>query len=79
MTPKQLANVLIKILGLSLSIGSIPMLTIGLINTTQTGYGRQNLYNWLSPLSSSIAIAIGIFLIIKSPTVAAFLFKNENE
>jgi hypothetical protein len=81
MKSKQLANVLIKILGLSVSVHGIPSVITGLFQLLQyRGMGSQGGgYYWLLPFSSVILVAIGIYLVIKSRDVAAFLFKDEDE
>jgi hypothetical protein len=43
------------------------------------GFGSHRGYYWLYPLSSVVLLAIGIYLIVKSRDVAAFLFKDEDE
>jgi len=67
MRSKQLANVLIKILGLSLVVHGIP----GVI-----GVWYSSLFNGLQLV---LLPALGIFLIVKSRVIAEFLFKNEDE
>jgi hypothetical protein len=80
MKTKQLANVLIKILGLSVIVHPIPTIITGLLQMTQVrGMGSQGAYFWLYPFSYVILIAIGIYLVVKSRDVAAFLFKDEDE
>jgi uncharacterized membrane protein len=79
MKTKQLANVLIKILGLSVLVHSIPAIITGLFNMVRArGVGSPGDY-WFYPVSSVILTAIGIYLIVKSRDVAEFLFKNEDE
>lgn len=79
MKTKQLANVLIKILGLSVLVHSIPTIITGLFNIVRArGVGSPGDY-WFYPVSSVVLAAIGIYLIVKSQDVAAFLFKGENE
>ena len=80
MKSKQLANVLIKILGLSVLVHGIPSIISGLLSMLQVrGMGSQGSYFWLYPLSPVIVVAIGIYFIAKSRDVAAFLFKDEDE
>jgi hypothetical protein len=80
MKSKQLANVLIKILGLSVFVHGIPSIITGLYTVLQIrNVGPQSGFYWLYPLSPVVLVAIGIYLIVKSQDVAAFLFKDENE
>jgi hypothetical protein len=79
MKTKQLANVLIKILGLSVFVHSIPGIITGLFNILRaSGVGSPRDY-WFYPVSSVVLAAIGIYLIVKSQDVSEFLFKSENE
>jgi uncharacterized membrane protein len=80
MKTKQLANVLIKILGLSVIVHGIPSFITGFIPMLQ-GIGSSSskgLY-WLYLCASVILIVIGIYFVVKSRDVAAFLFKDEDE
>ena len=82
MKSKQLANVLIKILGLSVLVHAIPSILSGLLPMFQTigSHGGVYLnYNWIYPSSSLVSVAIGIYLVVKSRAVTAFLFKDEDE
>jgi multisubunit Na+/H+ antiporter MnhC subunit len=80
MKSKQLANVLIKILGLSVLVHGIPSILTGLANLIQArGVGSHGDFFWLYPLTSVVLVAIGIYLIVKSRDVTALLFKDENE
>ena len=79
MKTKQLANVLIKVLGLSMLIHGIsgvilPLLNVLLVNGGRSGSGSLNY-----ALSSMIVPVIGICLIVKSRCLADWLFKNEDE
>lgn len=82
MKTKQLANILIKILGLSVIVHGIPSILTGLLTVLQAGgvgFGSRGGYFWLYPLSSVVLLAVGIYLILKSRDVAAFLFKDDDE
>ena len=80
MKSKQLANVLIKILGLSVLVHGIPSILTGLLTLSQArGVGSRGEYFWLYPLSSVVLVAIGIYFIVKSRDVTAILFKDEDE
>jgi hypothetical protein len=74
--PKQLANVLIKILGLSVLIHSIPGIIAALSN-----FGRAGTAGSLDAcsLSSVLMAVVGFLLISNSRTVTERLFKNEPE
>ena len=82
MKTKSLANILIKILGLSVLVHAIPAIVSGLLPMFQAMGAHGNFYSnnyWLYPLSPAVSVAIGIFLIVKSREVMAFLFQDENE
>ena len=66
MKTKQLANVLIKVLGLSIFIRSI-------------ADSIMVLFHQAFPISSLVLVAIGIYLIIQSRQVTALLFKDDSE
>jgi small neutral amino acid transporter SnatA (MarC family) len=82
MKSKQLANVLIKVLGLSLCAQSVMHLGTGIfnllanINTTYTGRGY---FLWSGLLMGLIVAAIGIYFIVRSRNIAGCLFKDEGE
>jgi hypothetical protein len=92
MKPKQLANVLIRILGLSLVVHGIPaligVLTSGLVLLIQAMHdGNPNSLNhysymsysmiyWLTPVAE---FAIGFYLIARSRQLTERLFKDEAE
>ena len=79
MKTKQLANILIKILGLSLFIQNINNIILVLLSVMQgRGFGPPSPF-WAYPLLVMVVPAIGICLIIMSRTVADFLFKDEEE
>ena len=82
MKTKQLANILIKILGLDVLVHGIPSIISGLLPVFQAMSSPGNVYwnhYWIYPLSAAVSVVIGIYLVIKSRDVAAFLFKNEDE
>jgi len=76
MKSKQLANVLIKLLGLSLCAQSVMHFLIGIWNIFTNTRTPILSFNFLS---GAVLAAIGVFLIIKSRDVAGFLFKNEED
>jgi hypothetical protein len=75
---KQLANVLIKILGLSVILNDIPSVLASLITFFQVpkGSGGSAL---LYLMAGMIAIVVGIVLIVTSRSVAEHLFKDDDE
>ena len=83
MKSKQLANVLIKILGLSVIVQSIPAIIRGLVNAIHAGMRAREVGMppdyWFYPASSVVLAAIGIYLMLKSRDVAECLFKGEDE
>ena len=88
MKSKQLANVLIKILGLSVIVHSFPTILGSLFVLMQSGgqvtvsnYGRVSAApdNSLFIASSLVTVFIGVFLIVKSRAIAEFLLKAEDE
>jgi hypothetical protein len=89
MKTKQLANILIKILGLSVFIHAIPGIIQGTYDAVRIGmamqagmheanYGGQINY-WVYPFTSLVLAAIGIYLIIQSRHVTRLLFKSDDE
>ena len=81
MKTKQLANVLIKILGLSVIVQGVPIILSGLLSMLQFGgVGSGGAYNYfLHLLPTLIMVAIGIYLLVKSRAITAALFKDEDE
>jgi hypothetical protein len=78
MKTKQLANILIKILGLSVVVHGIPGLITGLFNVVRArGIGSPGDYLFY-PVSSVVLLALGIYLVVKSRCVTELLFKNED-
>jgi len=79
MKTKQLANILIKILGLSVLVHSIPAIINGVLTiAVAKGMGSHSGY-WFLQVPPVVSAAIGICLIIKSRDLAAFLFRGEDE
>jgi hypothetical protein len=92
MKPKQLANVLTRILGLSLCAHGLPSLLGAIASSTvflvqRMNDGNPNIVNhysyvnyptlyWVSP---AIEFAIGIYLIFRSRQLVEKLFKDEAE
>jgi len=85
MNSKQLANVLIKILGLSICVHGIPTLIVGLIYVTELPFFgglangvRSNLYMGSTQIIMGLVpFAIGIYLVIRSRWLTDKLFKDE--
>jgi hypothetical protein len=79
MKSKQLANVLIKILGLFVIVHGVPAaITASISMLRMRGVASQQVY-WTYPFSSVLLVVFGIALILKSRDIAAFLFKEEDE
>ena len=88
MKPKQLANVLIRVLGVSLIARGIPGLINSLINWLQfttdnhlplfNDTGR-NFHYWVVTLYELVPIVIGFALIAGSRCLVEKLFKDEAE
>ena len=91
MNSKQLANVLIKILGLSIGIHAFPASILAaisgfeaLIHAMQNHLSADALFpSWTYSLSyviqSSVELAAGAFLILRSRWITELLLKNEAE
>jgi hypothetical protein len=88
MNSKQLANVLIKILGLSLIAHGIPGLINGFMSwfefasdnrTPLFSAMTRNSHYGMIVILDLIPLAVGIFLIIRSRWVTDILFKDEAE
>ena len=85
MNSKQLANVLIKILGLSLCAHNFTPLILAILGALRVSMAGSQA--WLSEFASfmlSFAIdlmpfAVGVFLILRSRWITEFLFKDEAE
>jgi hypothetical protein len=79
MKSKQLANVLIKILGLSVIVHGTPTIVMGFISALPAARAGAGFGAWIYLLSSVAVVVIGLFLIIQSRAVADFLFKGDDE
>ena len=80
MNQKQLANVLIKVLGLSLCAESVVRIVssaFNLLSALVSRGGLGGLYIWLNPLTGIVLGAIGLGFIFLSKVIADFLFKDE--
>jgi len=67
MKSKQLANVLIKILGLSILVHDAPGFITVLFSPPANA------------LVLAVSAALGVFLMVKSRDIAEFLFKTDDE
>jgi hypothetical protein len=83
MNQRQLANVLIKVLGLWLCAQSVSHIlsTVvsflsSLVTSLRVGFGG-GLYMWMSPLLAVIPAVIGLIFIVASKPIADTLFRDE--
>jgi len=79
MNSKQLANVLIKILGLSVIVHNLSTLIGGLLTIMQASRAGMAGGGSFFLLTSVLTVFVGIFLIVKSRAIAEFLLKAEDE
>ncbi|MGC9943234.1 MAG: hypothetical protein ABSE48_15500 [Verrucomicrobiota bacterium] len=84
MKSKQLANVLIKTVGLYSCLCAIPSLIVGIAGAIVMALGATKSSDMLSytlpnAIGSAIQFVVGILLITKSRKLAEFWFKNEDE
>jgi len=83
MKSKQLANVLIKILGLSIVAHSVPaIMNAAMTMLIAQGMGaRQGAWfpAWFGQISPVATLIIGIVLIVASRNIAALLFKTDDD
>ncbi len=80
MNQKQLANVLIKVLGLSLCAQSVMHIVSGVFNLFSMLVNRGgvgSLYLWLNPLTGMGLAVLGILFITLSRVITDFLIKDE--
>jgi len=84
MKSKQLANVLIKILGLSVCLYAIPSFISSIVvGLSSLGLARESAPVILRMISygigAAVQSAVGICFIVKSKSIVEFLFKGEEE
>jgi hypothetical protein len=79
MNSKQLANVLLKILGLSVCIHSVPSLVSGLFFLVMAQGPGSHGVTWAYPGSTVLLVVIGVYLVVKSRTVTEMLFEGDDE
>lgn len=83
MKTRQLANILIKILGLSVCVSAIPRLIVDFYNIV--GHLRQvpgeimPRLQWFPPIPDLVLLTMGVYLLAQSRKVTEILFKNEDE
>ena len=80
MTKKQLADVLIKILGLSFCVDGIIRIVSGVINllaTLATRLSTGSVYVWATPFTGLILAVIGLLFVVLSRSIADILFRDE--
>jgi len=78
MNQKQLANVLVKILGLYLFAEGASRAVYGIISVTAMGATKGVFSVWLlNSVSALVLAAIGIFFIVRSRCIVEKLFKDE--
>jgi len=79
---RQLANVLIKMLGLLACLQSIPSVVAGLLRGLFSSLAEPNRgtnvpnYSWTYAVGSAVYLVIGIWLIIRSRYVVEKVFKD---
>jgi cytochrome b subunit of formate dehydrogenase len=81
MKSKQLANVLIKILGLSICLYAIPVCVTGIIVWSSLLPPGETSSNRIlsSTIGAAVQAFVGIIIIAMSRIISGFWFKNEVE
>jgi hypothetical protein len=79
MKTKRLANVLIKILGLSVIVHGVPTIIMSFISALPAARAGAGFGSWIYPLSSVAVAVIGVALIIQSQAITDLLFKGDDE
>ena len=79
MNQKQLANVLTKMLGLSLCIHTVPSLFSQLVSIMPTSNHSGRTLEWQYVLATLVSIGLGIYVILSSRMIVEFLFRSEEE
>ncbi|HEY3760157.1 MAG TPA: hypothetical protein VGN23_00210 [Verrucomicrobiae bacterium] len=79
MNQKQLANVLVKILGLYFAVDGIVRIFNGVITIFMEviNRGLPGFYYWTSLLSGMLVGVIGFLLIVLSSVIADLMFRDE--
>jgi hypothetical protein len=83
MKSKQLAHVLIKVMGLYVCLCAVPGLVSGILIVFSSSLGlkwSEGMFRLSSyAFGDAVLIVVGIFLIIKSRKLAEYWFKGEDE
>ena len=81
MKPKQLANVLTRILGLSLCAHSVPSVLMNVVYGAGFANNPRGYVSAMIPqlIVGLLPLAIGIFVIVRSRWVTEKLFQDEAE
>ena len=84
MNTKQLANVLVRILGLSMCVGSVPGIITGILCFMQYWWSKSNTVGSTTfgdfYLSSSLAsLVLGVLLLAKSRWIVTRLIAKDEE
>ena len=83
MKSKQLANVLIKMLGLSICVYGVPGIIIGLVQIIGNSGGLNKGITILEVVAelagSGVSVLIGIFIIKASNKIAGWMFKSDED
>jgi len=80
MTKKQLADVLIKILGLSFCVDGIIRVASGVVTlfaSLTTRFSSGSVYIWATPFTGLLLGLIGFLLIVFSRAIADIMFRDE--
>jgi hypothetical protein len=79
MNQKQLADVLIKILGLSFGVDGVIRIFSGVISifSEVIRNGISGIYFWTTPLTGGALVLIAFLLIVLSQTIADVMFRDE--
>jgi len=80
MKQNQLANVLVKILGLYFLVdGGVRMISgaLNLLGALTSLRTFSSFYVWVTPFTGMLLAAIGLLLILLSRAIAGLLFKDE--
>jgi hypothetical protein len=86
MKSKQLANVLIKVLGLSVCLYAIPSCVSGILRGISQFAQFENSQKWLTVIpviaygiGAAVQAVIGLVIIAKSQNIAGWMFKDDDE
>jgi hypothetical protein len=83
MKSRQLANVLIKILGLSVCLYAIPSCVSGIIVALMQPHGSRSGFELMGlsyyAVGAVVQFAIGLVIISISQTIAGWMFKSDDE